>query len=217
MSNKLEDFFKLIYTEEDINTYKIIWNRKMLDDLLKSIRKIVLNHKNKLELNKEFRYDYSELNRKEKNFFIYYIKNDCEDVLKNINEDFYPTMINILCFEKYLVDLNYIKLLYIIIEKSIQTLTKELKEKIKEKVSLHIYPYNNVGLVDNDNINKTEFDLEVLKYYLKILSLIDENENNILKYNNNINLTINKILSLDNKLSFKAEDNNTRILLALLT
>ena len=216
MSNKLEDFFKLIYTEEDINTYKIIWNRKMLDDLLKSIRKIVLNHKNKLELNKEFRYDYSELNRKEKNFFIYYIKNDCEDVLKNINEDFYPTMINILCFEKYLVDLNYIKLLYIIIEKSIQTLTKELKEKIKEKVSLHIYPYNNVGLVDNDNINKTEFDLEVLKYYLKILSLIDENENNILKYNNNINLTINKILSLDNKLSFKAEDNNTRILLVLL-
>ena len=216
MTNKLEDFFKLIYTEEDINTYKIIWNRKMLEDLLKSVRKIILKHKDKLALNKKFRYDYSELNRNEKNFFIYYIKNDCKNALENINEDFYPAMIKILCFEKYLVDLNYIELLYTIIEKSIVKLSKELKEKIKEKVSIHIYPYNNVDLVDNENINKTVFDLELLKYYLKILSLIDENENNILKYNNNINLTINKILSLDNKLSFKEEDNNARILLVLL-
>ena len=216
MTNKLEDFFKLIYTEEDINTYKIIWNRKMLEDLLKSVRKIILKHKDKLALNKKFRYDYSELNRNEKNFFIYYIKNDCKNALENINEDFYPAMIKILCFEKYLVDLNYIELLYTIIEKSIVKLSKELKEKIKEKVSIHIYPYNNVDLVDNENINKTVFDLELLKYYLKILSLIDENENNILKYNNNINLTINKILSLDNKLSFKEEDNNAKILLVLL-
>ena len=183
MTNKLEDFFKLIYTEEDINTYKIIWNRKMLEDLLKSVRKIILKHKDKLSLNKKFRYDYSELNRNEKNFFIYYIKNDCKNALENINEDFYPAMIKILCFEKYLVDLNYIELLYTIIEKSIVKLSKELKEKIKEKVSIHIYPYNNVDLVDNENINKTVFDLELLKYYLKILSLIDENENNILKYN----------------------------------
>ena len=114
MTNKLEDFFKLIYTEEDINTYKIIWNRKMLEDLLKSVRKIILKHKDKLALNKKFRYDYSELNRNEKNFFIYYIKNDCKNALENINEDFYPAMIKILCFEKYLVDLNYIELLYTI-------------------------------------------------------------------------------------------------------
>ena len=71
-------------------------------------------------------------------------------------------MIKILCFEKYLVDLNYIELLYTIIEKSIVKLSKELKEKIKEKVSIHIYPYNNVDLVDNENINKTVFDLELL-------------------------------------------------------
>ena len=216
MSHKFEDFINLIYTKEDINNYQIIWNRKMLEDLLKSVRKIVLKHKDKLNLDKKFRYDYSEINKKAKNFFIYYIKDHCKDALENINEDFYITMINILCFEKYLVDFNYIQLLHTIIERCIPTLTKELKEKIKSKISLHIYPNNNEDITDNENINKKEFDLNLLKYYLKILSLIDENENNILKYNNNINLTINKILSLDNKLSFKEDDTNARILLVLL-
>ena len=51
---------------------------------------------------------------------------------------------------------------------------------------------------------------------MKILSLIDENENDILKYNNNINLTIYKILEGNENLSFDKEDNNAKILLALL-
>ena len=216
MSHKFEDFINLIYTKESINNYQIIWNRKMLEDLLKSVRNIILKHKDKLALDKKYRYDYSSLNKKEKNFFIYYIKENCKSILENINEEFYPNMIKILCSEKYLEDFNYIQLLHTIIEKSIPKLQKELKEKIKNKISSHIYPNNNEDITENENINKKEFDLDLLKYYLKILSLIDENENNILKYNNNINLTINKILSLDNKLSFKKEDNNARILLVLL-
>ena len=216
MSHGFEDFINLIYTKEDINTYQIIWNRQMLENLLKSVRNIILKHKDKLILDKKYRYDYSNINQNEKNFFIYYIKNDCNKILENVNEDFYVNMINILCLEKYLVEFNYMQLLHTIIERSIQKLTKETKEKIKNKISLHIYPNNNEDITDNENIKKEEFNLDLLKYYLKILSLIDENENNILKYNNNINLTINKILSLDNKLSFKKEDNNARILLVLL-
>ena len=216
ISHGFEDFINLIYTKEDINTYQIIWNRQMLENLLKSVRNIILKHKDKLILDKKYRYDYSNINQNEKNFFIYYIKNDCNKILENVNEDFYVNMINILCSEKYLVEFNYMQLLHTIIERSIQKLTKEIKEKIKNKISLHIYPNNNEDITDNENIKKEEFNLDLLKYYLKILSLIDENENNILKYNNNINLTINKILSLDNKLSFKKEDNNARILLVLL-
>ena len=216
MSHRFEDFIKLIYTKEDINDYKIIWNRQMLENLLKSIRNVILKHKDKLSLDKKYRYDYSNINQKEKNFLIYYIKDDCSKILENVNEEFYVNMINILCLEKYLIEFNYIRLLHTIIERSISKLTKEIKEKIKNKISSHIYPNNNADITDNENIKKEEFNLDLLKYYLKILSLIDENENNILKYNNNINLTINKILSLDNKLSFKKEDNNTRILLVLL-
>ena len=216
MTHKFEDFINLIYTKEDINNYRIIWNRTMLEDLLKSVRKIVLKHKDKLSLDKKYRFDYSSLNKIEKNFFIYYIKDNPKDALENINEEFYPSMINILCFEKYLIDLNYIQLLHTIVERCSPNLTKEMKEQIKSKISSHIYPRNNVDITDNENINNKEFNLDLLKYYLKILSLIDENENNILKYNNNINLTINKILSSDNTLSFKEEDNNARILLVLL-
>ena len=216
MANKFEDFINLIYTKEDINTYRIIWNRKMLEDLLKSVRAVVLKHKDKLNLDKKYRYDYSCLNNKEKNFFIYYIKNNYHEVLEKINEDFYNVLINILCLEKYLEDFFYIQFLHTIIEKCVTKLNKEMKEKIKKIISSHIYPNNNDDIMDNETINKKEYDLNYLKYYLKILSLIDENENNILKYNNNINLTINKILSLDNKLSFKKEDKNARILLVLL-
>ena len=216
MSNKLEDFFNLIYTKKEIHNYQMIWNRKMLEDLLKSVRAIILKDKDKLSVDKKFRFDYSSLNQKEKNFFIYYIKDNYNNVLENISEDFYPTMINILCSEKYLQDFYYVKLLHTIIEKSNMLLTNEIKEKIKSKISTHIYPNNNADITDNENINNKEFNLDLLKYYLKILSLIDENENNILKYNNNINLTINKILSIDNKLSFNQEDNNARILLVLL-
>lgn len=216
MSHGFEDFINLIYTKEDINDYRIIWNRNMLENLLKSVRNVILKHKDKLALDKKYRFDYSNINQNEKNFFIYYIKDDCNKILENVNEGFYVNMINILCLEKYLVEFNYIQLLHTIIERSISKLSKEIKEKIKNKISLHIYPNNNDDITDNENIKKEEFNLDLLKYYLKILSLIDENENNILKYNNNINLTINKILSLDNKLSFKKEDNNARILLVLL-
>ena len=215
MANKFEDFIKLIYTKEDINTYQIIWNRTMLEDLLKSVRGIILKNKDLLIIDKKYRYDYSSINQKYKNFFIYYIKDNYDEVLKNINEGFFVNMINILLIEKYIVDFDYIQLLHIIIEKSISKLTKEIKEKIKSKISSHIYPNNSDDIEYNANINK-EVNLDFLKYYLKILSLIDENENDILKYNNNINLTIYKILEGNENLSFDKEDNNAKILLALL-
>jgi hypothetical protein len=157
MSHRFEDFIKLIYTKEDINDYKIIWNRQMLENLLKSIRNVILKHKDKLSLDKKYRYDYSNINQKEKNFLIYYIKDDCSKILENVNEEFYVNMINILCLEKYLIEFNYIRLLHTIIERSISKLTKEIKEKIKNKISLHIYPNNNEDITDNENISSTNF------------------------------------------------------------
>ena len=214
-THKFEEFINLIYTKEDINTYEIKWNRKMLDDLLKSVRNLIFKNIDKLTLDKNYRYDYSEINKKEKSFYIYYIKDNTDNILKCINDEEYLTMINTLCLEKYLVEFDYMNLLYKILEKFNYKLTKETKDKIKIKISSHLYPNNISDMANNPNIKNKEFDLNLLKCYIKILALIDENENNILKYNNHINLTINKILSLE-KLSFNEDDNNAKILLVLL-
>lgn len=71
-THKFEEFINLIYTKEDINTYEIKWNRKMLDDLLKSVRNLIFKNIDKLTLDKNYRYDYSEMNKKEKSLYLLY-------------------------------------------------------------------------------------------------------------------------------------------------
>ena len=58
--------------------------------------------------------------------------------------------------------------------------------------------------------------MKLLKHYIIIFSLIDESENDILKYNNNINLAINNVLSFDKKINYNKEDKNAKILYILL-
>lgn len=71
-THKFEEFINLIYKKEDINTYEIKWNRKMLDDLLKSVRNLIFKNIDKLTLDKNYRYDYSEMNKKEKSLYLLY-------------------------------------------------------------------------------------------------------------------------------------------------
>ena len=82
----------------------------MLDDLLKSVRNLIFKNIDKLTLDKNYRYDYSEINKKEKSFYIYYIKDNTDNILKCINDEEYLTMINTLCLEKYLVEFDYMNL-----------------------------------------------------------------------------------------------------------
>ena len=218
MTHKFEDFINLLYTQEEIHNSQIVWNRKMLEDLLKSVRNLIEKNKDKLLFDKKYRYDYSFLNKKEKSCFIYYINNDCDKVLENINEIHYLTMINILCLNQYLVDYDYVSLLHKIIEKCIYNLSRETKDIIKNKISDFMCPTNIRDMAKdlNENIDKDDNDLKLLKHYIIIFSLIDESDNDILKYNNNINLAINNILSLDKKLNYNKEDKNAKILYILL-
>ena len=218
MTHKFEEFINLIYTKEDINNCQIIWNRKMLEDLLKNVRNNIEKNKDKLAYDKKYRYDYSLINKREKSCFIYYIHNDCEKVLEKINEIHYLTMINMLCLNQYLIDYDYVQLLHKVIEKSILSLSRDTKDKIKRKISDFLCPTNIKDMAEdlNENYDKDDSDLKLLKHYIIIFSLIDENENDILKYNNNINLAINNILSLGKKLNFNKEDKNAKILYILL-
>ena len=218
MTHKFEEFMNLIYTKEDIHDCKIIWNRKMLEDLIKSVRNNIEKNKDKLMFDKKYRYDYSLLNKKEKSCFIYYINNDCDKVLENIKENHYLTMINILCSNQYLVDYDYVSLLHKIIEKCIFTLNRDTKDIIKSKISDFMCPSNIRDMAKdlNESLDKDDTDLKLLKHYIIIFSLIDESENDILKYNNNINLAINNVLALDKKLNYSKEDKNAKILYILL-
>ena len=218
MTHKFEEFINLIYTKEDISNCQLIWNRKMLEDLLKNVRSAVGKNKDKLMFDKNYRYDYSLLNQKEKNIFLYYIHNDYDAITDKINEIHYLTMINILCQGQYLIDYDYVKLLHKIIEKNNYILCRDTKDRIKSKISNFMCPTNIKDVAEdlNQNINKDDTDLKLLKHYIIILSLIDENDNDILKYNNNINLAINNILSYDKNLNFNKEEKNAKILYILL-
>ena len=218
MTHKFEEFINLIYTKEDIHNCKIIWNRKMLEDLIESVRNSIEKNKDKLIFDKKYRYDYSLLNKKEKSCFIYYLNDDCNKVLENIIENHYLIMIDMLCLNQYLVDYDYVSLLHKIIEKTIFTLSRDTKDKIKSKISDFMCPSNIREMAKdlNENIDKDDTDLKLLKHYIIIFSLIDESENDILKYNNNINLAINNVLSFDKKINYNKEDKNAKILYILL-
>ena len=218
MTHKFEEFMNLIYTKEEVNNCQIIWNRKTLEDLLKNVRNNIEKNKDKLAYDKNYRYDYTLMNKKEKSCFIYYIHNDCDQVLESINEIHYYTMINMLCLNQYLVDIDYVKLLHKVIEKCILTLSRDTIDKIKRKISDFLCPTNIKDMAEdlNQEDDKDDSDLILLKHYIIIFSLIDENEYDILKYNNNINLAINNILSRGTKLNFNKEDKNAKILYILL-
>ena len=218
MTHKFEEFISLIYTKEDICNCQLIWTRKMLEDLLKSVRNIIGKNKDKLIFDKDYRYDYISLNQKEKSIFIFYINNDYDELIQKISEIHYLTMINILCLSQYLVDYDYVKLLHKIIEKFNPILCKDTKDRIKSKISNFMCPTNIKDVAEDldQNIDKDDTDLKLLKHYIIILSLIDEDESDILKYNNNINLSINKILSLDKNINFNKEEKNAKILYILL-
>ena len=218
MNHKFEEFINLIYTKEEIHNCQIVWNRKLLEDLLKNVRISIEKNKDKLSFDKNYRYNYSLLNKTEKSCYLYYINDNYDKVLESINKNHYLLMINLLCRDQYLLDYDYVSLLHKIIEKCIFNLSRDMKNKIKDKITEFMCPSKIRDMAEdlNEKIYKDDTDLKLLKHYIIIFSLIDESENDILKYNNNINLAINNVLSFGKKLNFNKEDKNTKILYILL-
>ena len=218
MNHNFEEFINLIYTKEEIHNCQIVWNRKMLEDLLKNLRNSIEKNKDKLLYDKKYRYDYSILNKTEKSCYLYYINDNYDKIVENIKENHYLTMMNILCLDQYLLDYNYVSLLHKLLEKYLFNLSDEMKNKIKNKITDFMCPSKIRDMAEdlNDKIYKDDSELKLLKHYIVIFSLIDETENDILKYNNNINLAINNVLSFGKKLNFNKEDKNAKILYILL-
>ena len=220
MTHKFEEFINLIYTKDDIHTCEIVWNRNMLEDLLNSVRNLIIKNMDKLLLDKKYRYNYSLVNQNYKSCYIYYLKDNVEKVLEKVNNDNYKIIINLLCLNKFLIDYDYIRLLHNIVERFKDILPEEIKSNIKIKISNLMNPSNISNIFENLNKNidklKDENEIKLLKHYIIILSLIDEDENDILKYNNCINLTIYNILSYNKNLNFDEENKNSKILNLLL-
>ena len=199
LTHTFEEFIDILYTKEELKNCRIIWNRKMFEDLLKATKNVILDkNKEELKLRENYRYDYSEINKKEKSLFIYYIKYN-KDLIDELDHKFYLDMINILKLDKNIKDCDCVKLIYQILEKNIDNEKYNLREINSKITSILELEQLNEENYNKDNLLK-KIDLELFYYYIMIISLIQAKLNEINKNEKiiiNLSIYINAILSIN--------------------
>ena len=218
ITHTFKEFIDVIYTKEDIKNNRIIWNRKMLEDLLKNIKNVILDkNKDELKMNHAYRYDYSKLNKNEKGCFVYYIQ-DNKNFIDEVDPKFYLNMIKILTADKNIKDCDCVILIYQILEKNIDNEKynlKQLKNKIMNILELEEINEENYN---NKDILLKKIDLELFYYYIKILTLIGKKFNEIEKNEKiiiNLSIYINNILSI-NSTDFNPENIYSKLLCSII-
>ena len=217
LTHTFGEFIDILYTKDEIKNSRIIWNRKMLEGLLKAIKNVILDkNKEELKLIQNYRYDYSEMNKKEKSLFVYYIKY-IKDFIDEVDPKLYVDIINILKLDKNIKDCDCVKLIYQILEKNIDNEKYNLKE-INSKITavLELEQLNEENY-NKDNLMK-KIDLKLFYYYIKILSLIQTKLNEINKNEKiiiNLSIYINTILSI-NLTNFNPDNIYSKLLYSII-
>jgi len=217
LTHTFGEFIDILYTKDEIKNSRIIWSRKMIEDLLKGIKNIILDkNKEELKIIQSYRYDYSEMNKKEKSLFVYYIRYN-KDFIDEVDPKFYLDMINILKLDKNIKDCDCVKLIYQILEKNIDNEKYNLKEINSKITSILELEKLNEENYNKDNLMK-KMDLELFYYYIMILSLIQTKLNEINKSEKiiiNLSIYINTILSI-NSTDFNPDNIYSKLLYSII-
>jgi len=169
-THDFEEFINLIYSSEEIKYCDLIWNRKMLNDMLNSIRNQIVSSNYLFDKNFRCNY-YYKLREEEGGCYLYYI-NLLDDITK-VNSDHYESLIKILNTEKNLQNQNFVKVFY--------------------KILKHY------SLILDENI-KLDIFKNTIKKFKYMINDIEEEEEEIEEEEEKENIKINDILKEDDKI-----------------